>query len=56
MKNFWFKDLWVGNIHYFDTIEKARESASAERGMYNITIYDKNGKAVETVETKPPYQ
>jgi hypothetical protein len=54
-KNFWFKDLWVGDIHYFETLDEARDSASGERGIYNITIYDKDNNRVETVKTGNPY-
>jgi len=41
---FYYKDNWCGNIHYFDTIEEARESAKSEDGV-NITIFDNNGVA-----------
>jgi hypothetical protein len=54
-KNFWFKDLWVGNIHYFETLDEARESASGECGICNVTIYDSEGNSVETVKTGNPY-
>jgi hypothetical protein len=50
-KSYWFRDNWVGDIHYFSNLIEARESAKAESAIKNITIHGENGYS-ETVETE----
>ena len=56
-KNFWFKDLWCGNIHYFETLDEAIEGASGERGICDVSIHSNEqwSPIVATVKTGDPY-